>query len=351
MNFSIGLGIMSGTSLDGLDLAICKFGEQEGHYTYDILATKEIPFTEKFKHRLSEAPTVSAIELSILDHDFADFCAEQVKKWISEIEITPDFIASHGHTIFHDPVYGYTTQIGNGGLIAGKTGITTVSDFRTLDLALEGQGAPLVPLGDHYLFSEFEACLNLGGIANISYLKDNQRVAYDISLCNIPLNFWASQNGVPYDKNGDFARSGVPNQELLHLWNQLPYYRKDGPKSLGREWFEAEFLPLTDSFQLCTNDLLATALEHIAIQIAAKLPMNGTVLVTGGGAFNTYLIEKITTKSHLKPVLPENRLICFKEAIVFAFLGYLRMNQKINTLSEVTGAKQHSCGGAIYFIN
>jgi len=350
MEYSIGMGLMSGTSLDGLDIAICRFEEKEGKYCYKVLYTKEIPYSNVFRKRLLHAPKISAQELVSLDHDFAQFCSEQVLKVITESKIKPHFIASHGHTIFHDPQNGYTTQIGNGGLIAGKTDITTVSDFRTTDVGLGGEGAPLVPIGDQLLFADYDACLNLGGIANISYLKENQRVAFDISLCNIPLNHYANQKGLNYDQNGDLARSGEVNAELLKQLDALPFYKQDGPKSLGREFFESNFLPLLESFFITTEDKLATIVEHITNQIESQFPVSGNVLITGGGAFNLFLIEKMQQKTECQLVIPNQQIIQFKEAILFAFLGYLRLHEKINTLAVVTGAQEDSIGGAVYLM-
>ncbi len=351
MEYSIGMGLMSGTSLDGLDIAICRFEEKEERYYYKVLYTKEIPYSDVFRNRLLHAPKISAQELVRLDHDFAQFCSEQISRVVAETDIKPHFIASHGHTIFHDPKYGYTTQIGNGGLIAGKTGITTVSDFRTADIGLGGEGAPLVPVGDHLLFSDYDACLNLGGIANISYLKENQRVAFDISLCNIPLNYYAHQKGVQFDQNGDLARSGQVNEALLNQLDALPFYKQDGPKSLGREFFEEIFLPITDSFSISIQDKLATIIEHITNQIVSQFPANGIILITGGGAFNSFLIEKLKQKTECQLVIPDQQTIQFKEAILFAFLGYLRLHQKINTLAAVTGASEDSIGGAVYIMS
>ncbi|MBP1673306.1 MAG: anhydro-N-acetylmuramic acid kinase [Bacteroidetes bacterium] len=350
MEYSIGLGLMSGTSLDGLDIAICQFEENEGKYYHKVLYTKEIPYSDTFKNRLLYASKMSGLELVRLDHDFAQFCSEQVLKAIAESKIKPHFIASHGHTIFHDPQYGYTTQMGNGGLIAGKTGITTVSDFRTTDVGLGGEGAPLVPIGDQLLFSDYDACLNLGGIANISYLKENQRVAYDISLCNIPFNHYANQKGLKYDQNGELARLGEVDADLLKRLDALPFYKQDGPKSLGRAFFEEVFLPLTDSFSISIQDKLATIVEHISKQIISQFPASGTILITGGGAFNSYLIEKLNQKTECQLVIPDQQTIQYKEAILFAFLGYLRLHQKINTLSAVTGAQEDSIGGAVYIM-
>lgn len=351
MEYSIGMGLMSGTSLDGLDIAVCRFEEKEGKYYYKVLFTKEISYSVDFRNRLLHAPKNSAQELVRLDHDFVQFCSEQIALVIAESDIKPHFIASHGHTIFHDPHYGYTTQIGNGGLLAGKTGITTVTDFRTTDIGLGGEGAPLVPIGDHLLFSDFDACLNLGGIANISYLKENQRVAFDISLCNIPINYYAHQLGFRFDQNGELARSGQVDEALLHQLDLLPFYKQDGPKSLGREFFEEIFLPVTDSFSISIQDKLATIIEHISKQIVSQIPTIGTILITGGGAFNSFLIEKLKQKTDCQLVIPDQQTIQYKEAILFAFLGYLRLHQKTNTLATVTGASKDSIGGAVYVMS
>lgn len=342
---------MSGTSLDGLDLALCRFEFKGNRYHYKVIDTKEIPYSEPFRTRLEQAPELSGYQLMELDHDFAVFCAQQVSLFLKGCSIQPDFIASHGHTVFHNPQRGFTTQIGNGAIIAAQTGITVVSDFRSLDVALGGEGAPLVPLGDQLLFHEYDACLNLGGIANISYQKEGKRIAFDISFCNIPLNFFAQKMGYTFDSEGKLAQQGKLIQELYLQFENFNFYSQLPPKSLGKEFFITQVLPLLTDSNYSSQDILRTLTEHFATQIAKNIPPDSKTLVTGGGAFNSFLIGLISDKSKAAIIVPDSKLVKFKEAIIFSFLGYLRLHKLDNTLSSVTGASEDSCGGAIYYMN
>jgi anhydro-N-acetylmuramic acid kinase len=254
-------------------------------------------------------------------------------------------------TLFSTILSGFTTQIGNGAIIAAQTGITVVSDFRSLDVALGGQGAPLVPIGDQLLFHEYDACLNLGGIANISFQKEGKRVAYDLSLCNIPLNYFAQKMGHTFDSDGKLAQQGNLIPELYKLLENLDFYTQQPPKSLGKEFFVTQVLPLVSQFAYSPQDILRTLTEHFATQIALNIPSDSKTLVTGGGAFNSFLMELIRSKSKAEIIIPDSKVVKFKEAVVFAFLGYLRLHHKNNTLSSVTGAAHDSCGGAVYVMN
>ncbi len=346
---------MSGTSLDGLDIALCQFKNAENSYEYSILDAETIEYTPEFKNRLINSYTASARDIFELNSYFGSFVAEKVTNFLNKKGQNANLIASHGHTIFHQPQNGFSTQIGCGATIAAKTGITTVCDFRSMDVALSGQGAPLVPIGDKLLFSNYTACLNLGGIANISFDdSQGQRSAFDISVCNIPLNYFAASLNKTYDDGGRIARSGQLNEELLNLLDQQDHYYKKGSKSLGFEWFQDIFLTVIEGFKgVSTEDLLRTITEHIAGQIAAVLNNHSLdkVLITGGGAYNTFLIEQIQNRTSAKLDIPDNRLVNFKEALIFAFLGYLRLQEKTNTLCTVTGAKRNSIGGAVYLGN
>lgn len=346
---------MSGTSLDGLDIALCQFKNAGNSYEYSILDAETIEYTPEFKNRLINAYTSSARDIFELNSYFGSFVAEKVTNFLNKKGQKANLIASHGHTIFHQPQNGFSTQIGCGATIAAKTGITTVCDFRSMDVALSGQGAPLVPIGDKLLFSNYTACLNLGGIANISFDdSQGQRSAFDISVCNIPLNYLAASLNKTYDDGGRIARSGQLNEELLNLLDQQDHYSKKGSKSLGFEWFQDIFLKVIEGFKgVSTEDLLRTITEHIAGIIAAVLNNHSLdkVLITGGGAYNTFLIEQIQNRTSAKLDIPDNRLVNFKEALIFAFLGYLRLQEKTNTLCTVTGAKRNSIGGAVYLGN
>jgi anhydro-N-acetylmuramic acid kinase len=264
--------------------------------------------------------------------------------------LKPDFIASHGHTIFHQPGRKLTSQIGKGSAIAAETRLPVVCDFRSLDVALGGQGAPLVPVGDMLLFSSYTCCLNLGGFANISYDESGRRIAFDICPANIVLNHFASQLHKACDENGDLARQGSLHQPMLDTLNNLPFYRMKPPKSLGKEWVLSEIHPVLQQFDLPVEDKLRTFVEHIAVQIAFAIRTDdsASMLVTGGGAFNSFLIERICEKTALRVMLPDLLTINFKEALIFAFLGVLRWREEINCLSSYTGADSDNIGGAVY---
>ena len=343
------IGLMSGSSLDGVDIAYINFSHDNKKWFFQIIEAGNIPYTEEWKNKLSEAFNKSESELRDLDIEYGKYLGVITKKFIKKYEMVPKLIASHGHTIFHMPEKAYTLQIGNGQEIANETGIMTVNDFRTEDVKKGGQGAPLVPIGDKHLFAEFPICLNIGGIANVSYDKDGQRIAYDICMANQMLNYLANKLGYDYDNNGNFARQGNVNQELLNILNDNPYYDKNAPKSLGREFFEKFQHQVIDSSNLSVRDLLATATEHIAYQIvkATDLLDQSKMLITGGGAKNNFLVERIRNMSKHEIVIPDTMIIDYKEALIFAFLGTLKMEGKINVLSSVTGATSDSSSGNI----
>jgi len=344
------LGTMSGTSLDGLDVAFCRFSKTTSGWDYQVIAATTFPYEDELRTRLSEATHLSAIEFVKLDIDLSLFMAQSIQQFLLKQPITPDFIASHGHTIFHQPDVGMTSQIGRGAVLAARTGLTTVCDFRTVDVALGGQGAPLVPIGDALLFGQYDACLNLGGFSNISFRRDGRRVAFDIAPCNMALNYIANKRNMPYDNNGDTARVGNIDDTLLNKLNSLDYYRLKGAKSLGKEWFESTFLPLLNASKASIINQLRTLTEHIAMQIAASSHGKDgeKMLVTGGGAHNQFLIERLNSLGNKEIIIPDTKTIDFKEAIIFAFLGVLRMNGEVNCLREVTGARINNCGGAVY---
>ena len=346
------IGIMSGTSLDGIDLAWCHFHRQEdGKWGYHIEKAVTVPYPDDFRQQLSDAQELSALEYVKLNNEVAEYFATAVNKWLGDGP-RPDFLASHGHTVFHQPEIGLTTQIGNGAILAAKTKILTVCDFRTKDVALGGQGAPLVPIGDELLFGEYDACLNLGGFSNISYLVDNKRIAYDIAPCNMVLNKLANLAGLPYDKDGQLSRNGKIIPELLQKLNNLDYYHQKPPKSLGKEWYDEVFSPVLIPFfsNYNVSDMLRTVVEHIAMQIVANVHETAqTLLITGGGAHHSFLIEQIQNqRDTLNIIVPDPLIIDYKEALIFAFLGLLRLNGEINCLSSVTGAREDCCGGCVY---
>ena len=342
---------MSGTSLDGVDLACCYFEEYNGIWSYKIQVAETIPYSEQWKERLRNLENASAFEYVRTDLEYGHYLGHLSRKFITDHEINPDFIASHGHTIFHQPDKRITAQIGQGSAIVAETGIPVVCDFRTADVALNGQGAPLVPIGDRMLFHEYDYCLNLGGFANISFEEDEKRIAFDICPANIVLNYFSAKAGFSFDRDGALARSGKPCDELLQKLNALPFYKQPPPKSLGKEWVVKHVLPMMESFDLPVEDLLRTFCEHIATQIsiAVKDGKNKKILVTGGGTLNFFLMDELNKKSGVQLLIPDENTINFKEALIFAFLGVLRWTNRVNCLCSVTGADKDCIGGAIYY--
>lgn len=345
------IGLMSGSSLDGIDLVDVNFWN-DGRWHFEIVAKDNFDYDSLWKERLSEAFYMSPNELKNLDYQYGKLLGEVTATFIAKNKLFPEIVASHGHTIFHRPQDRYTLQIGDGQILANECGIKVINDFRTCDVRKGGQGAPLVPIGDKLLFSEYPICLNIGGIANVSYDINGQRVAYDICIANQALNFLANKLGLEYDKDGLLARSGSIDNQLLEQLNANEYYYMKFPKSLGREFFEENVRPLFEEvFGACrTENSLATFVEHIAIQIGKSIDNQaiGTMLVTGGGAKNNYLIERIQANTKHEVVTPSNDIIDFKEALVFAFLGLLRNRNETNVLSSVTGAESDSCSGKIF---
>jgi anhydro-N-acetylmuramic acid kinase len=340
------LGLMSGTSLDGLDIAFVTFEKKE-KWHFEIGPCETISYPEKWLDRLSSLPHKSKEIIQATDLDYGRYLGQAVNSFLSQHNLEIDFIASHGHTIFHQPEKKYTLQIGDGQSLADTCLQTVICDFRTLDVSLGGQGAPLVPIGDRLLFDSYDYCLNLGGFSNLSYEEDGKRIAYDICPVNIVLNELAQRLDLAYDKDGLAARSGRLNTELLQDLNKLTYYQARPPKSLGREWIETHINPLLTKHTDEVNNLLHTFTEHAAQQIGRSLK-EGKCLVTGGGAFNGYLLERMKHYSQAELVLPTSDIIDFKEALVFAFLGLLRWRKEDNCLMSVTGAERDSSGGQIF---
>ena len=346
------IGIMSGTSLDGLDIAMCDFEKTDDSWKSKICDAITIPYDNIIREKLSNAHHLNGYDLSKLDVDYGIYIGKQVREFLKNKKVKVDFISSHGHTIFHNPQESFTLQIGNGAAIAATTFISTVANFRIMDVVLKGQGAPLVPIGDQHLFNEYDYCLNLGGFANISYNWYRKRMAYDVCPVNIIINKLAKELGLEFDKDGLEAKKGTINDKLLKELNHLAFYMQEPPKSLGREWTESYFLPVIEKYNIQTNDALRTIYEHIAFQIARSLTgsANKKVLLTGGGTHNSFLVELIRKKSNQKIIIPEKLLIDYKEALIFGFLGVLRMREENNCLSSVTGATHDSIGGAVFKI-
>ncbi|MDP3437778.1 MAG: anhydro-N-acetylmuramic acid kinase [Bacteroidales bacterium] len=342
------IGLMSGTSLDGLDMCYVEFDYNEGRWSYNILKAEDEEYPLEIKNKLANAQTMNALEYALFNSDYGLYLGRRVKSFIDRYKLKPDYIASHGHTIFHQPAKRFTAQIGSGAGIAAESGVDTICDFRTTDVALYGQGAPLVPVGDRNLFAEFDYCLNMGGFSNISFNNLEERFAYDISPVNYVLNHYTRKVGLEYDKDGEIARSGKVNSALLEKLNDLDFYKIKGPKSLGREWVEEVVIPLIDSYAIGLEDRLATYCEHIASVTSGHIK-SGRVLLTGGGAFNKFLVERMGANApQCEYYVPEAMTVNFKEALIFAFLGALYVHDIPNCLKSVTGAKYDNIGGALY---
>ena len=341
---------MSGTSLDGIDLAYCEFTD-ERHF--QLIAAETYNYPVAWRERLASLHRATAEEYVKTDAELGHYFGECIMHFREKHPGRVDCIASHGHTIFHQPEKGFTAQIGDGNAIHAVTGVPVVYDFRRLDVALGGQGAPLVPIGDRLLFGEYDCCINLGGIANISYEIDNERIAYDISPCNMALNHLAGLTGMTYDAGGELARNGEIITPLLARLETLEYYRVPAPKTLGKEWFEKNLLPYLEPYSSQpVENLMRTVSEHIALRLADSISHSGDnthrVLITGGGANNQYLLELLKEKIGTIDIESiDNRIVDFKEAIIFALLAYLRLNNQNNTLASVTGASRDSSGGVV----
>ena len=346
------IGIMSGTSLDGVDIALCSFANQGGRYKYDILKVSTYSYSAEVRFKLSNASVLSGEDLLLLHNWYGEFLGELVRKFINDndIKLVVAAVSSHGHTIFHQPDNNFSFQLGHGAYIAKQCGLPVIADFRVQDVVYGGQGAPLVPIGDMLLFSEFDVCINIGGITNVSYDDNGQRIAFDICPANIVLNSLVAELDLLFDNYGELARSGVVNTELFERLNALEYFHNPYPKSLGKEWVDVSFVPVISEFNISINDKLATVVEHISYQIYKVLHSHDfkNILITGGGAKNKFLIERINFYLKCNVVVPSELLIDYKEALIFAFLGYLKLQNKINVLSSVTGATVDHSSGVTY---
>ncbi len=343
------IGVMSGSSLDGLDLALCTLEKGRTGWTYAMEKARTVPYAPMVREMLSQLMHGNAQQLAGMHVHLGEFIGKECKKLMSG---KVDLIASHGHTIFHQPRASFTTQIGSGASIAAITGITTVCDFRSTDMALGGQGAPLVPLGEKLLFQHYRAFLNIGGICNIALHAPTRVTGYDVCIGNQALDHLAQQSGAAYDKGGKLASTGKVDPELLKRLNALPFHKQAPPRSLGREWFASDVRPLIDNDQIPLADRLCTVVEHIAQQLGPALRNARTpVLVTGGGAHNTYLIARLRAHARAEILVPDRTVVNYKEALVFALLGVLRMRSEVNALASVTGARRDSVGGAVYLPN
>lgn len=338
------IALMSGTSLDGIDICYLSLVRDQ-NWSFQIQISKTISYSETWKELLQNALNNS--NLKMLDQRYTSYLGGIINSFLKEHAIN-DVIAicSHGHTVLHEPKKGVTLQIGNLPDIAKITGVRTICDFRIQDVSLGGQGAPLVPIGDKLLFNEYDYCLNLGGFANISFEQNGKQIAYDICPVNVVLNHYSNILGSEYDENGAFAKAGTINTTVLNELNGLEYYHRDAPKSLGMEWVQKFIYPILNKVK-DPKDAIATFTAHASQQIALHLK-TGNVLVTGGGAYNSYLIASVRNKTLVHIVIPENELIEYKEAVIFGLLGVLRLRNENNCLSSVTGAVKDHCSGVIH---
>ncbi|MGB0849926.1 MAG: anhydro-N-acetylmuramic acid kinase [Bacteroidia bacterium] len=350
------VGVMSGTSMDGLDLAHCTLEEQEeGKWHYTINAAKTVSYGEKWRLRLSKLRHQNSMIFHKTDRFYGQFIGENIKEFLSENDLEADLISSHGHTVFHQPENNITVQIGDGNSIYAYTGIPTVTNFRALDVVLGGEGAPLVGVADQMLYGEYDMCLNLGGFANISADINGNRVAYDVGPCNIILNRIAREFDKEYDENGEIAERGSIDYDLLTDLNEIDYYSYEPPKSLGREWISSNFWGHVRNSVAKKEDKMKTLVDHIAQQVGNNIEdlcsgdaSGKRVYITGGGAFNSTLISHIRMHTEAEVVVPEAKIVEYKEALAFALLGILRVQNKTNVFNVATGATQSSVSGSLY---
>lgn len=344
------IGVMSGSSLDGLDLAYCRFFQRNALWTYEFICGKTFPFPHSLRISLEKARDLSAIQITELDATLGRWIGQEIKQWMNTEKLTPDLISSHGHTIFHNPQASYTLQIGSGAHIASITQVKVINNFRISDVAKGGQGAPLVPIGELMLFHDHDAFINLGGIANISIIQNTTIRAWDIGPFNQVLNHIAGRAGKLFDENGKMASTG----QVIEKWKthllEWAYFSQSSPKSLGNEQVHLEIIKKIPEEN--SADLAFTFCQVMSKIIAEEITSNQckNVLITGGGAYHHFFISLLNFQlpGHIQITLPPKSLIEFKEAIIFAFLGLLRENNQINVLSTVTGATSDSCAGTIY---
>jgi anhydro-N-acetylmuramic acid kinase len=344
------IGVMSGTSLDGIDLVYVTFNFNKT-WSFQIIKADTFSYDDYWLGILKDLVLFSNEELKVIDEDYTRYLAIKIQDFINKHNIQNiDAICSHGHTALHQPEKKLTYQIGNLPILASLLQKTIVCDFRVQDVKLGGQGAPLVPIGDALLFSEYKFCMNLGGFANVSTLINNEVIAYDICPVNIVLNYYIKKLGHDFDDEGKMASTGIVNNELLKSLNNLDFYKKPYPKSLGLEWVKSVIFSLIDSYGLEIKDILRTFVEHIALQISKEIHAknNSSVLVTGGGAYNVFLMESIKAHSNSKILMPSKEIIEFKEALIFGFLGVLKLREEINCLQSVTGASRNHSSGNIF---
>ncbi|MGZ8537750.1 MAG: anhydro-N-acetylmuramic acid kinase [Flavisolibacter sp.] len=352
------IGLMSGSSLDGLDIVFVEFLENSGQWNFDIKAADCYTYSKEWKEKLQNATSLNAADYLLLHAEYGHYLGREINRFIDENDLhyKTGLISSHGHTTFHMPALKMTAQLGDGAAIASETKLPVVSDLRALDLAFGGQGAPIVPIGEKLLFAEYYMFLNLGGIANISFKLPEKYIAFDICPANRVLNLLSAEVGKEYDAGGEMAANGEVHQELLQKLNGLEYYQLTYPKSLDNQFGTKNVFPLVQSFNLSNNDSLRTYVEHIVFQIktqASKIRLQGhqKMLVTGGGALNNFLIKRLRdefNELNIEVVIPDEKIVQYKEALIMALIGVLRWRQEYTVMSSVTGAERDSIGGAVW---
>lgn len=353
-----GIGMMTGTSMDGADLAHCAFWEKDGQWEYELLASETVPLEESWLARLSYLEASDARTYARTHVYLGHYFGRMIAQFIEDKQLLPEFVATHGQTIFHQPEKNYTSQIGDGETIASYLTCPLVTNFRNKDVAVGGQGAPLVPFGEALLFPKHRLFMNLGGFANLTALRPGKGpIAFDIAACNLALNWLAAHLDPPlaYDSGGRIARSGKLDGELLEALNTLSFYRTPPPKSLGTEWLNAAVLPLIRNEDIPLEDRMHTYVVHLTYQLRRAVEKCGgkdePILVTGGGVYNKFLMEKL--KERLAPLKVDVTPVSVeisdnKEAILFAFLGLNTLLGRPNILSSVTGAPYDVMGGSIH---
>ena len=345
------LGIMSGTSLDGLDLCLANYMLNNQQWEFEILAAQTLPYSDYWKQQLINCETNSGEELIKSHFEYGEYLGKTALNFIKSTNEHVDFISSHGHTIFHQIEKKITFQLGSGAALAAHSKHKVIADFRSQDVTLGGQGAPLVPVGDLGLFPKYDSCINLGGICNFSYQSHDKVLAYDIAPCNMVLNYLMQRHfDKEYDVGGEISKSGKIDQALLNQLNKIEFYHQNPPKSLGREWVFEQVIPLLDASQITPQDKLCSFTNHIAIQISEAIKKETSInkiLITGGGSKNIFLIELLKNLD-LNIEVPNEQLIDYKEALIFGYLGIKRLREETNIFNTVTGSSKNTSSGSIY---
>jgi anhydro-N-acetylmuramic acid kinase len=353
------IGLMSGSSLDGLDIVYVCLEENRGQWKFDILEAECIPYTADWVRQLKNAQQASVPEFVKLNTAYGRYLGEQVNSFIHRYNIqhAVHFIASHGHTVFHEPANHTSYQVGEGSTIAAITGLPVISDLRNMDVALGGQGAPIVPIGDKLLFSKFDYWLNIGGIANITVRNGEELLAFDVCPANQVLNALAEREGKPFDYEGEMAMQGKIIGDVLHHLNAQAYYHQDPPKSLSNEAAKQLAFPILFESEHSNFDMLRTVVQHIACQVGEvvkKYPTGkeqASMLMTGGGSLNNFLAEeirKVLAPMNVNGVVPYEQVANYKEALVMALIGALRWREETNVMGKLTGASRDSISGALW---